>query len=326
MQRREFITLLGGATAWPLPARAQQIGTPAIGFLNSATREGLAPHLPVFLQALNEIGFVEGRNMTVVYGWADNDNRRLATLAAEFVGRQAAVITAPSIAAALAAKSATATIPIVFYTGADPVGLGLVASLNRPNGNLTGVTGLGTELGSKRVELLHELLPAATAVALLVNGSNSALAEPTIRDAQAAARTLGLKLHVQDARTEDEIAVAFVKSVELRAGGLVVGADNFFNAKSGQLAALALRHGLPTIYQYRDFTAAGGLMSYGGSLSDAYRLVGLYTGRILKGEKPGDLPVQQATKVELIINMRTAKVLGLAVPITLLGRADEVIE
>ena len=202
--------------------------------------------------------------MMVVYGWADNDNRRLATLAAEFVGRQAAVITAPSIAAALAAKSATATIPIVFYTGADPVGLGLVASFNRPNGNLTGVTGLGTELGSKRVELLHELLLPATAVALLVNGSNSALAEPTIRDAQAAARTLGLKLHVQDARTEDEIAVAFVKSVELRAGGLVVGADNFFNAKSGQLAALALRHGLPTIYQYRDFTAAGGLMSYGG--------------------------------------------------------------
>jgi putative ABC transport system substrate-binding protein len=326
IRRREFILTLGGAAAWPIAARAQQAAMPVVGFLNSGTREGFAPHLPVYLQGLSESGFVEGRNMTVVYGWGDNDNQRLSAMAAELIARRVAVITAPSIGAAVAAKSATATIPIVFYTGADPVSLGLVASINRPGGNMTGINGLGTGLGSKRMELLHELIPAATAVAFLVNGGNSTLAEPTIKDAQAAAHTLGLKLHVQDARTEDEIAAAFAKSVELGAAGLVVGADNFFTGKSRQLAALALRHGLPTVYQYHDFAAAGGLMSYGGSLSDGYRLVGLYTGRILKGEKPADLPVQQATKVELIINMKTAKAFGLTVPITLLGRADEIIE
>jgi putative ABC transport system substrate-binding protein len=326
MRRRQFITLLGGATAWPIAARAQQAVPPVIGFLSSASLDGFAASLPAFRQSMSESGFVEGRTVTIEYAWADNENERLGALVSELIRRQAAVIVAPNIAGALAAKSATTTIPIVFYTGGDPVKLGLVTSFNRPSGNLTGVTGLGTELGSKRLELLHELVPTARTVALLINPINSALAEPTIRDVQAAAHTLGLQVHILNAGTDSEIDTAFAKIVELQVGGLVIGADNFFNSRSEQLAALARRHAVPAIYQYRAFAAAGGLMSYGASLTDAYRLLGLYTGRILKGEKPVDLPVQQATKVDLMINLKTAKALGLTIPITLLGRADEVIE
>jgi putative ABC transport system substrate-binding protein len=327
MKRREFIAGLGGAAlVCPLTARAQQPVMPVIGFLSSASLDGLAPYLPAFRQGLAETGLLEGRNVTIEYSWADNEEDRLRALAIEFIRRPTTVITAPSVAAALAAKSATMTIPIVFYTGADPVNLGLIASLNRPSGNITGVTGLGNELGPKRLELLREMLPTATVFAVLVNAANPILAEPTVINLQAAARTLAVQLHILSASTEQEIDTAFAKLVQLHASGLVIGADNFFNSRSEQLAALALRHAVPTIYQYRNFAAAGGVMSYGGSITDAYRLVGVYAGRIVKGEKPTDLPVQQATKIELIINMKTAKALGLEVPTTLLVRADEVIE
>jgi putative ABC transport system substrate-binding protein len=327
MKRRDFITLVGGAAAaWPLAAQAQQLVLPVVGFLSSASLNGLAPYVSAFRQGVHETGLVEGRNVTIEYSWADNENDRLRALAAEFVRRQTTVIVAPSIAAAVAAKSATPTIPIVFYTGADPVHLGLVSSLNRPSGNLTGVTGLGSELEPKLLELLRELVPTATVFVLLVNRTNPILAEPTIRTVQAVADSLGLRLHVLDASTERDIDTAFERLAELQAGGLVIGADNFFNSRSEQLAALALRYAVPTVYQYHAFAAAGGVMSYGGSLGEAHRLVGVYAGRILKGEKPADLPVQQATKVELVINLKTAKTLGLTVPLTLLGRADEVIE
>jgi putative tryptophan/tyrosine transport system substrate-binding protein len=327
MKRREFITLLGGtALAWPFGARAQQPVKPMIGFLGSAPLDGLAPYLPAFLQGIRETGLVEGRNVTIDYSWADNDNDRLQALAVELINRQTTVITAPSIAAALAAKSATSTIPIVFYTGADPVALGLVASLNRPSGNLTGITGLGNVLERKRLELLHDLIPTASSFALLVNGANPILAETTTRDVQAASRTLGLQLHVLHASTEREIDAVFAKLAELQAGGLVIGADNYFNSRSEQLATLAFRHRVPAIYQYHKFATAGGVMSYGGSFTDAYRLLGVYTGRIIKGEKPTDLPVQQSTKVELILNLKIAKALGVAIPTAILVRADEVIE
>jgi putative ABC transport system substrate-binding protein len=262
---------------------------PVIGFLSNVPLDGLAPYLAAFHQGIKENGFIEGSNVTIEYSWANNENDRLAELAVEFSRRQTAVIVAPSIAAALAAKSATAIIPIVFYTGADPVNLGLVNSFNRPGSNLTGVTGLGSELDRKRLELLHELIPTATSFALLVNAANPVLAEPTIREAQAAARTLGLQLHVLNASTERDIDTAFARLTELHTSGLVIGADNFFNSRSEQLAALALRHAVPTIYQYHKFAAAGGVMSYGGSITEAYHLVGVYTGRILKGEKPTDL-------------------------------------
>jgi putative ABC transport system substrate-binding protein len=312
MKRREFIAGLGGAAVWPLAARAQQPSMPVIGFLSSASLDGLAPYLPAFRQGLAETGLLEGRNVTIEYSWADNEDDRLRALAIEFVRRPTTVITAPSVAAALAAKSATMTIPIVFYTGADPVNLGLIASLNRPSGNITGVTGLGNELGPKRLELLHEMLPTATVFAVLVNAANPILAEPTVINLQAAARTLAVQLHILSASTEQEIDTAFAKLVQLHASGLVIGADNFFNSRSEQLAALALQHAVPTIYQYRNFAAAGGVMSYGGSITDAYRLVGVYAGRIVKGEKPTDLPVQQATKIEFIINMKTANTASIA--------------
>jgi putative ABC transport system substrate-binding protein len=299
---------------------------PVIGFLSSASLDGLAPYLPAFRQGLAETGLLEGRNVTIEYSWADNEDDRLRALAVEFVRRPTTVITAPSVAAALAAKSATTTIPIVFYTGADPVNLGLIASLNRPSGNITGVTGLGNELEPKRLELLREMVPTATVFAVLVNAANPILAEPTVINLQGAARTLGVQLHVLSASTEQEIDTVFAKLVQLDVSGLVIGADNFFNSRSEQLAALALQHAVPTIYQYRKFAAAGGVMSYGGSITDAYRLVGVYTGRIVKGEKPAGLPVQQAMKIELIINMKTAKALGLTFPTSLLVRADEVIE
>jgi putative ABC transport system substrate-binding protein len=326
MQRREFMTLVGGAAVWPIMARAQQTAMPVIGFLSSAPLDVLALELAAFRQGISESGFIDGHNVTIDYSWADNENDQLRALADAFVLRRATVIIAPGIAAALAAKSATATIPIVFYTGADPVNLGLVTSLSRPTGNLTGVTGLGNELEPKRLELLHELIPTATIFGLLVNAANPVLAEPTTKNVQAAARTLGVQVHVLSASTNREIDTAFATLAELHAGGLVIGADSFFNSRSEQLAALAFRYAIPAIYQYHEFVAAGGLMSYGGSHTAAYRLLSVYAGRILKGEKPADLPVQQAMKVDLIINMKTAKALGITFPLSLLGRADEVIE
>jgi putative ABC transport system substrate-binding protein len=327
MKRRDFITLLGGAAAWPLAARAQQPALPVIGFLNAASPDGYASMVAAFHQGLKETNFVEGQNVAIEYRWAEGQYGRLPALAADLVGRRVAVIAATGGSpSALAVKTATATIPIVFTTGDDPVQAGLVASLNRPGGNITGVTTLNMEVGPKRLELLHELVPAATITVLLVNPTSPALAEQSTREAQAAARNLGLQLRVLNASTEGEIDAAFQTLVQLRANGLAIGTDNFFIGRSEQFAALALRHAMPVISSYRDFAAAGGLMSYGGDFTDTYRLAGVYTGRILKGDKAADLPVQQATKVQLVINMKTAKALGLTVPLTLLARADEVIE
>jgi putative ABC transport system substrate-binding protein len=329
MNRREVITLLGGATAatWPLFARAQQAAIPVIGFLNAGSPEEHALNVAAFLEGLKDAGYVERQNVLIEYRWAEGQYERVPALATELVRRQVSVIVTPdSTLAATAAKMATTAIPIVFRIGTDPVEVGLVASLNRPGGNLTGVTTLGVGLGPKRLELLHELMPAATSVALLVNPINSAVADTASRELRAAIGPLNLQLHVLRASTEPEIDAAFAQLAQLRTGGLIIATDAFFNSRSAQLATLALRHGVPTIYQFREFTAAGGLMSYGGSVPDAYRLVGDYTGRILKGEKPAALPVQQSTKVELIVNLKTAKALGLTVPLSLLGRANEVIE
>jgi putative ABC transport system substrate-binding protein len=327
MERRAFITLLGGAAAWPLAARAQQ-PMPVIGFLSSYSPDAFGQYLvAAFRQGLKETGNFEGRNVTIEYRWAENQYDRLPTMAAALVRRQVAVIAVPgSTPGVLAAKAATTTIPIVFWIGFDPVAAGLVASLARPGGNLTGVTSLNVELVPKRLELLHELLPTATIVGLLVNPTSPTLAEPTTRDLQAAARTLGLQLHVLHASAERDFDPVFATLTQLRAGALVIGPDPFFNSRSEQLAALTVRHAVPAIYQYREFAAAGGLMSYGGSFTDPARQVGVYTGRILKGDKPADLPVQQSTKVELFINLKTAMALGLTLPLSLLGRADEVFE
>jgi putative ABC transport system substrate-binding protein len=328
MKRREFIAGFGSVAAWPMAARAQQSGMPVIGLLNSSSPDLSADRLRVFREGLSESGYIEGRNVAIEYRFAQDDFDRLPELAADLVRRRVAVIAAPgSVAAAYAAKAATATIPIVFQTGVDPVGAGLVASLNRPGGNLTGVTTLGVEVGPKRLELLHELVPAARIVALLVNPANAQrTVDNETRGMQAAARILGLQLHILRASAERDFEAVFANLAQLRAGGLVIGGDPFLISRGEQLAAFALRYAVPTIFQYREFVAHGGLMSYGGNLTDATHLVGVYTGRILKGEKPADLPVQQGTKVVLTINMKTAKALGLTVPITLLGRADEVIE
>src|SRR6516225_9165874 len=294
LRRREFITLLGGAAvAWPLAAQAQQ-QMPVIGFLGAAAPGPYAPYVTGFLRGLSEVGYVEGRNVAIEYRWADGQYDRLPTLAADLVRREVTVIfTGGSTPATLTAKAATTTIPIVFYTGADPVELGLVASLSRPGGNLTGVTSLTTEVGPKRLELLHELLPTATSIALLINPTSPAISDPQSRDLQMAAGKLGLQLHVLHASTEREIETAFATLVQAQASGLVIGPDVFFNTRSEQLAALALRHAVPVIYQYREFAAAGGLMSYGTNIAATFHLTGVYTGRILKGEKPADLPVQQ---------------------------------
>jgi ABC-type uncharacterized transport system substrate-binding protein len=316
MKRREFITLLGGAAAWPLMAGAQQPTMPVIGFLNGASPEGQAPFVAAFRQGLKEAGYVEGQNVTIEYRWAEGQYDRLPSLAADLVQHKVTVIAATSTPAALAAKAATSTVPIVFTTGGDPIKLGLVASLNRPGGNVTGSTQLSVEVGPKRLELARELFPGATTVALLVNPANP-LTATVSKDLQAVADTLGVRLHVLHASTEADFEAAFATAAQLRAAALVIsGADPVFGSHAAQFGALALRHSVPAIYQYREFAAAGGLMSYGGYTTDTYRLGGVYTGRILKGEKPADLPVVQfSTKVELILNLKTARALGITVPL-----------
>jgi putative tryptophan/tyrosine transport system substrate-binding protein len=327
MKRRDFITLFGGAAvSWPLGARAQQPGTPVVGFINAASAQGYKRQLAAFLRGLREMGYVDGRNVVVEYRWADGQNDQLPTMAADLVRRRVAVIAATSTPAAVAAKAATATIPIIFETGSDPVRLGLVASLNRPGGNVTGVTQTNLEVAPKRLELLHELLPTARVMALLVNPADPAITGATVSDVLAAARTFGLELHILNAQSEGDFEAVFAKFAELRAGGLVIGGGPFFSSYSEQLAALTVRHAVPAIFQYREFAAAGGLLSYGSDAAASYHLAGIYTGRILRGEKPAELPVEQATKVQLYINLKTAKALGLDVPNTLIGRADEVFE
>jgi len=326
--RRRFLATLGGsAVAWPLAARAQQPAMPVVGFLNSSSPDGVyATYVAAFRQGLKETGYVEGQNVAIEYRWAEGRIDRLPALAADLVQRRVAVIAATTVPAVLAAKEATATIPVVFETAADPIQLGLVAGLNRPGGNITGVANLNLEIAPKRLELLRELVPAASVVGLLINPANPVVAEPVVRASQAAARTLGVNLHVLNASSEGDFEQLFASLMQLRAGGLVIGPDALFTAHTQQLAALALRHAVPTVHQNREFVAAGGLVSYGGLTSDACRLTGVYTGRVLKGEKPADLPVQQATKVELYINLKTAKTLGITIPLPLSGCADELIE
>jgi putative ABC transport system substrate-binding protein len=326
MRRREFITLLGGATAWPLVAIAQQT-MPVIGYIGTGSRESDAFRLPSFHQGLNETGYVEGRNVAIEYRWAEGHNDRIPALASDLVRRQVAVIAVPaSTPGVLAAKAATITIPVVFYIGLDPVALGLVASLHHPGGNITGVTGWNVAVGPKRLELLHEVLPTASILALLVNPTSPDLADGDAREQQAAAQRLGLQLRILHASTDHDLDTAFATLPELHAGGLIIGTDSFFNTRKEQIAALSVRHRVPSIHQYREYAEAGGLMGYGTETTDLSRQVGVYTGRILKGEKPADMPVQQATKVELSINLRTAKLLGLTIPEPLLARAEHVIE
>jgi len=328
MRRRDFFKVIGAlATAWPLAARAQQAAMPVIGFLCATTAEGYAAPLAAFRRGLHEAGFIEGRNVAIEYRWAEDQNDRLPALAADLVRHQVTVIVAAgSTPAALAAKAATSTIPIVFYIGVDPIEAGLVTSLARPGGNITGLTTLNAEVVPKRLQLVHELAPTATVIALLVNPTSPTLAETSMKEAQVAAQTLGLQLHVLHASTERDLDEAFRTSVQLRAGALVISPDVSFNSLSKQFGALTLRYGMPTIYQFRDFAAAGGLLSYGGDVSEFNRQVGVLTGRILKGEKPTDLPVQQSAKMELFINLKTAKALGLTIPQSVLVRADELIE
>ena len=326
MRRREFVILLGGAAAWPLMANAQQT-MPVIGFLGSSSPDLYAAPLRSFRQGLSEAGYIEGRNVAIDFRWAEGQNDRLPVLAADLVRRQVNVIVAPgSTPAALAAKAATATIPIVFQVGIDPVAAGLVTSLARPGGNVTGVTNINTELVSKRLELLRELVPKATVVALLVNPTSPEIAEFVSKDLHLTASSLGLEFHILQASSERDFDSVFAALAWLRVGALVIAPDAFFISRSEQLGALTAHHAVPAITQFREFAAAGGLMSYGGSFSEPVRQVGIYAGRILKGEKPDNLPVQQPMKVELVINLKTAKALGITVPQSVQNRADEVIE
>jgi putative ABC transport system substrate-binding protein len=325
MKRRDFIALLGSAAALPVVARAQQPARPVVGFLNVASPDGYEHHVIAFRDGLKERGYVEGENLTIEFRWAEGHYDRLPGMAAELVRRDVSVIVA-NTPANLAAKAATSRIPIVFTTASDPVKIGLVPNLSRPGGNVTGITQLNVEVGPKRLELAHELMPGATSIAFLVNPNDASRAATLTQDAQAAAVPLGLKLHVLRAATDAEIDAAFAGFAQLKAGVLVIGADALFNSKSQLLGELSLRYAVPGIYQYSEFADAGGLLSYGGSIKESYRWAGIYTGRILKGERPGDLPVQQSTTVELIVNLKTAKALGISVPMSLLGRADKVIE
>jgi putative ABC transport system substrate-binding protein len=299
---------------------------PVVGFLGILSPDLYEVRLRAFRQGLKETGYIEGQNVEIEYRWAEGQSDQLPVLATELAHRRVAVIAASGTAAAVAAKAATSTIPIVFGTAADPVEVGLVTSLNRPNGNLTGVTNLNAQIGPKRAELLHAVVPTATVIGLLVNPAIPTIAEPLLRDLQVAASTLGLTLQVLHASGERDFDTVFATLATLRAGGLIIGPDTFFTARSKQLGALTVRHAMPTIYQYREFAAAGGLMSYGGSNAEYYRLIGVYSGRILRGEKSGDLPVQRSTTVEFILNLKTANTLGLTIPLPLLARADEVIE
>ena len=327
MKRREFITLLGGAAAaWPVAARAQQMAMPVIGFLHGGSPVAWPNEMRGFHRGLKEVGFVESENVAIVYRWAEGQPDRLPALAAELVRRQVSVIVAFAPAAALAAKAATATIPIVFLVSLDPVGLGLVASLARPGGNLTGINFFATELAAKRLELLRELVPAATRIAVLVNPANPVTADSTVRDVETAAHAMGLQTQVLNASNGREIDAVFTGLARDRPDALYVGADQLFTVRSVQLVQLAARLAVPAIYSGRRFTDIGGLMTYGTHIADSYRQIGVYTGRVLKGAKPADLPVEQSTKFELVINAQTAGTLGLTVPDRLLARADEVIE
>jgi putative tryptophan/tyrosine transport system substrate-binding protein len=326
MRRREFIAGLGGAVAWPVVAQAQQPAIPVIGFLGSDTPDLYTARLRAIRLGLQDAGFVEGQNLAIEYRWAEGQNDRLPALAAELVRQRVAVIVTSTTPAALALKASTANVPVVFFVAGDPVALGLVTSLSRPGGNFTGTTTLTLEVGAKWLQLMHELIPETKTFGLLVNPTSPNLAEPQLKDAQDAAGVLGLALHVLRASTDREIEASFASLSQERAGGLIISSDSFFFTRTAFLADLALKNLVPAIFGFREFPTAGGLMSYGADLSVSHRTLGVYIGRILRGEKPADLPVQQATKVELIINFRTAKALGMNVPLPLLGRADEVIE
>ena len=326
MRRRDFIALGGAAAAWSIEARAQQLVLPVVGFLGSDSPELYADRLRAFRRGLKDAGYIESENVVIEYRWANGDNNRLAALAAELVGLPVNVLVSGTTPAALALKAATTSIPIVFFIAGDPVALGLVGSLNRPGANITGTTALTLEAGKKWLQLLQETVPSATEFAVLINPTSPNLAEVQTKDLQAAARNLNLRIHLLNASTEHEFETVFAKITELHAGGLVITSDSFFFAHIDRLAALAAQNKIPAIFGFREFPAAGGLMSYGSDLADPDRTIGGYVGRILKGEKPGDLPVQQSIKVQLVLNLKAAKTLGITLPQTLQVAADEVIE
>jgi putative ABC transport system substrate-binding protein len=326
MRRRQFIGLLGGAlAAWPCATQAQS-AIPVIGFLGSDSADLYADRLRALREGLKQTGYVEGQSVTVEYRWAEGHNDRLPALAADLVRHRVAVLIASTTPSVLTLKAATTEIPIVFFVAGDPVALGLVTSLNRPGGNLTGTTSMTLEVGSKWLQLLHEIVPAARDFAVLVNPTSPVLAKTQTNDLQAAAKALGLQLHVLQASTDSDFETVFTRLGQLKVAGLVISSDSFFFARSGQLAALANRYGIPAVFGFPEFAKAGGLISYGASVTEQHRTIGIYVGRILRGEKPAELPIQQSTKVELVINLKTAKAFGITIPNTLIGRANEVIE